>query len=142
MERVRGKKCTFSTLSSSLSLLIKHFMGRDAICRHPISESLCHKICLELWNRKTDLRNLPPGCRHAAFSTALYTDVTERHLLPANSRGDGDGADGVSLLRMRYMHFADFAQPAPHTYGAIWKCKIWMNPDIIFCPDSLNLDRP
>ena len=64
MERVRGKKCTFSTLSSSLSLLIKHFMGRDAICRHPISESLCHKNCLELWNRKkTDLRNLPPGCR-------------------------------------------------------------------------------
>ena len=33
-------------------LLIKHFMGRDAICRHPISESLCHKNCLELWNRK------------------------------------------------------------------------------------------
>ena len=64
MESVWGKKCTFSTLSSSLSLLIKHFMGRDAICRHPISESLCHKNCLELWNRKkTDLRNLPPGCR-------------------------------------------------------------------------------
>ena len=99
MERVRGKKCTFSTLSSSLSLLIKHFMGRDAICRHPISESLCHKNCLELWNReKTGLRNLPPGCRHAAFSTALYTDVTERHLLPANSRGDGDGAESLSFV--------------------------------------------
>ena len=33
-------------------LLIKHFMGRDAICRHPISESLCHKNCLSLWNRE------------------------------------------------------------------------------------------
>ena len=29
----------------------------------------------------------------------------------------------VPLLRMRYMHFADSAQPAPHTYGAIWKSK-------------------
>ena len=52
----------------------------------------------------------------------------------------------VPLLRMRYMHFADSAQPAPHTYEAIWKCKIsseiWMNPDIIFCPDSLTLEVP
>ena len=52
METVQGKKCAFSTLSSSYSLLIKHFMGRDAICRHPISESLCHKNCLSLWNRE------------------------------------------------------------------------------------------
>ena len=146
MERVRGKKCTFSTLSSSPSLLIKHFMGRDAICRHPISESLCHKNCLELWNReKNRLEKFTSRMQACCiFDCVVYRCYRKAFIACKQPRRWRRGR--VPLLRMRYMHFADSAQPAPHTYGAIWKCKIsseiWTNPDIIFCPDSLTLDRP
>ena len=125
MERVRGKKCTFSTLSSSLSLLIKHFMGRDAICRHPISESLCHKNCLELWNRKNRLEKFTSRMQAGCISDCVvYRCYRKAFIACKQPRRWRRGR--VPLLRMRYMHFADSAQPAPHNYEAIWKCKKWL----------------
>ena len=146
MERVRGKKCAFSTLSSSPLCWSNTSWGETQF-----AVILSVKACvtktvwafgIEKKNRLEEFTSrMQAGCISDCVVYRCYRKAFIACKQPRRWRWGR-----VPLLRMRYMHFADSAQPAPHTYGAIWKCKIsseiWMNPDIIFCPDSLTLDVP